>query len=405
MRRPAFYRYNYALMWLPCRIVRVLEPLSFAVVLAWFAYGEQGAAAEHATEAAIFGALLAASFGVSLFLLVAGLAWGGAWRELPTFMSWPAVQALEVLPVLLHAAILTHWARLLGCLSTTPVWSMLYTQATGVYYTHVVNFRSFVAGTTILTFGHQAVFALYEAIADKDGVDDGPAHLSQVVALLVALFIKFLFSFVRLFNVTVQSRRGDLQVLAQASLLRDVSHAFTVNLLPLPVLQAVQERAALPAGSAGSPDQKAGDAADIVAWEFEPAFVLQSDIGPSARRPLAFHVSPSRAHTYTRAHLNALTCPFTNLIISRAPPPPPPLLACSHLSGVHRPRIAHHAPGAVRVRLHKHAFQVGLPVLLLAGVNIYKYLKPRIFINILTLFIFCLTLVSSQLSARPVLPL
>ena len=322
MRRPAFYRYNYALMWLPCRIVRVLEPLSFAVVLAWFAYGAQGAAAEHATEAAIFGVLLAASFGVSLFLFVAGLAWGGAWRELPTFMSWPAVQALEVLPVLLHAAILTHWARLLGRLSTTPVWSLLYTQATGVYYTHVVNYKSFLVGTTILTFGHQAAFALHEAATDP--TDSSAIYLSEIVALLIILVVKFFFTYTTLFNLTEQSRRGDLQVLAQASLLRDVSHAFTVNLLPLPVLQAVQERAALPTGGAASPDQKAGGDADIVAWEFELAFVLQSDIGPSAGPSLFMPPSLSHACIHTRTRLRTHSHPpgwlFTN--ISRAPPTP-----------------------------------------------------------------------------------
>ena len=119
-----------------------------------------------------------------------------------------------------------------------------------------------------------AAFTLYDAVAfPEHGSAD---YLAQIVALLIILSIKFCFSFATLYNLTEQSRRGDLQILARASILRDMSHAFTVNLLPLPVLQAIQERASLPSVSTASSDSNIGG--DIVAWQFDPAFVLQSDI-------------------------------------------------------------------------------------------------------------------------------
>ena len=35
-------------------------------------------------------------------------------------------QVLEMLPTLLHGAVLTHWSRVIGCSITTPVLALLY---------------------------------------------------------------------------------------------------------------------------------------------------------------------------------------------------------------------------------------------------------------------------------------
>lgn len=92
----------------------------------WLAYSTWDQAALHTTEAIIFGALLFSSGVLATALLLAGLALGGAWRQLPPQMSWEAMQWLEMLPTLLHSAILTHWSRLIGCSTATPVLSLLY---------------------------------------------------------------------------------------------------------------------------------------------------------------------------------------------------------------------------------------------------------------------------------------
>ena len=68
------------------------QPIAVAATCAWIAFGSWDDAVEHPTEAAIFGALLAASCALASALLAAGLAWGGPWRQMPADASWEAVQ-------------------------------------------------------------------------------------------------------------------------------------------------------------------------------------------------------------------------------------------------------------------------------------------------------------------------
>ena len=125
--RPAFTRHRYANMWFSTRIWRLLEPSIVLVVSIWLAYGSWEHTRDHAAAAAALGALLVANFVVAAALLAAGLVWGGAWRKLPAFLSWPCVQVLEALPAVLDAFVLSHWARLIGRTVSTPVYAMLHT--------------------------------------------------------------------------------------------------------------------------------------------------------------------------------------------------------------------------------------------------------------------------------------
>ena len=77
-------------------------------------------------QAIILGSLLGASFCLTALALCTGLSLGGAWRELPRGLSWEVVQLMEMAPTLLHAAILTHWSRLLACTPSTAVLALLY---------------------------------------------------------------------------------------------------------------------------------------------------------------------------------------------------------------------------------------------------------------------------------------
>ena len=93
----------------------------------WLAYGSWERARDQMTAAAVLGSLLAVNFSVAVVLLAAGLVWGGAWRELPTFCTWPRAQLLEAIPSVLDALVLSHWARLIGRTVSTPVYSVLFT--------------------------------------------------------------------------------------------------------------------------------------------------------------------------------------------------------------------------------------------------------------------------------------
>ena len=95
-RRPIFLQFRYENLWFSSRIVRVLEPLVVAAVCAWLSYGAYDEAVKHATEAAIFGALLGGSSALAAALLGVGLAFGGPWRELPAGYNWKLLQARPV---------------------------------------------------------------------------------------------------------------------------------------------------------------------------------------------------------------------------------------------------------------------------------------------------------------------
>ena len=85
-----------------------------------------GSWVQHPTKAIILGSLLAGSWAVATALLVVGLVLGGAWREMPRSYSWEVVQVMEMLPTLLHAAILTHWSLVMGRTLCTVVLALLY---------------------------------------------------------------------------------------------------------------------------------------------------------------------------------------------------------------------------------------------------------------------------------------
>ena len=262
-RSPEYLRYRYRMLWLPSRAMRVLEPLSVAVVCAWLAYGAGWKlAADRATEAAVFGALLFTNFLAAAFLMAMGLVRGGAWREMPTILNLTLLQALELLPPLINAAVLTHWARYTGRLLSIPVWTQLVTIAHTVITSHVV-FPFFYSACTVIIFTHQSAVVAYASM--RGGLGGDGLHWLDCALVMYGIVFRFATALSSSAKNIERRRLGDLKIHTQAKELHALERDLLVNFLPPPVLQAVQDRALL-------------KDFDILAWAFHPACCLQSDI-------------------------------------------------------------------------------------------------------------------------------
>lgn len=256
---PVYYQYRYTRMWHQARVVRVIEPLSVAVVCTLLAWNAPANAINHVIEAAVFGALLIISFTASLYAV-----WVG--NRFPTYVSWSTLQKCEMLPVILHASILSHWSRLLGVVTTTPVWTLLFTLGNDVYFNNIMR-PGHSAVTTAIIFVHQCVCVAVSGEANYQWID--------IVFFIALCTTYFTVSFFINLNMHEHSRRSDLQILNRTQLLRDMSQSIMHNFLPVPVLSALHNRdKSLNNRSMGG----TGGGADILAWEFNPAFVLQSDL-------------------------------------------------------------------------------------------------------------------------------
>ena len=269
--RPAYLRYRYALVWLTTRSLLVWEPLAVAALCLWLGYGALDEADDQIVTAAIFGFLLGVSCLANAAALAAGLAWGGAWRELPTSVSWHVSQAIEILPTLLHAAILSQWAYRIDRLNSTPVWAMHYFIAYTAHSTNVQ--RRYVMAATSIIFGHQIALIAYDAMTNPDWSSPqrgGSLRWVNTVFVTTAIALDFMFIWTFALPIVESKRFEDFRVHSRAKLLHDVAHGLVSNFLPAPVLKAVQDRTGNASGG--------GNDSEIVAWAYDPACVLQSDI-------------------------------------------------------------------------------------------------------------------------------
>ena len=258
--------------WLNARVLLVLEPLAVAVLCMWLGYGALDEFGNHFTEAAVFGLLLGVSCLANAAALAAGLAWGGAWRELPTSVSWHVSHAIEILPTLLHTSLLSQWAYRIDRLTSTPVWALLYFIAYIAHSTHV-QIR-YVMVATFFIFGHQCALVAYGAMTLPNWSspqNGGNLRWVNTVFVMGGITLNFLFIWAFAMPVVESKRFEDFRVHSRAKLLHDVAHGLVSNFLPAPVLKAVQDRAGNTSGG-GKNDS------EIVAWAYDPACVLQSDI-------------------------------------------------------------------------------------------------------------------------------
>ena len=277
--RPGYLCYRYKSMWLGTRITRVTEPLIVAAVCVWLAYGaSEDVKGQLTAETEVaMASLLAASFLVASALLAAGLAWGGAWRRPPTSLSCSLAQALEALPVLLHAALLSQWSYRVGRITSAPVFGMLFSLAHVTHASLLLPVNA--AAVTFVIFALHAGLIGYQAVATGDKAIEalsGQLRWLDTLQVIIVWLIFLGYSAAVVLPALERKRGEDFYVHARAKLLRNVAHDLVVNFLPAPVMSAVQERAARAA-----PKEPAGDLlgdSDIVAWAYDPACVLQSDI-------------------------------------------------------------------------------------------------------------------------------
>ena len=269
--RPAYLRYRYALAWLNARSLLVWEPLAVAALCLWLGYGALDEADDQIVTASIFGFLIGVSCLANAAALAAGLAWGGAWRELPTSVSWHVSHAIEILPTLLHTSLLSQWAYRIDRLTSTPVWALLYFIAYIAHSTHVQS--RYVMVATFFIFGHQCALVAYGAMTLPNWSspqNGGNLRWVNTVFVMGGITLNFLFIWTFAMPVVESKRFEDFRVHTRAKLLHDVAHGLVSNFLPAPVLKAVQDRAGNASGE--------GNDSEIVAWAYDPACVLQSDI-------------------------------------------------------------------------------------------------------------------------------
>ena len=136
-----------------------------------------------------------------------------------------------------------------------------------------------VLASTSLVVAHHCALVAYEAMvtpgwSSANHSDD----LRWVGTVLVVYEIALISIPANVMNrpYADAKQREDFFAHTRAKLLRNVAHDLVVNFLPAPVMRAVQERAARAA-----PKDSPGDLLDdseIVAWAYDPACVLQSDI-------------------------------------------------------------------------------------------------------------------------------
>ena len=239
----AFYRYRFAPLWYPSRVRGICEILLAVVVCAWLAYGSWDRAIAHQTEAIIMGSILGASLACHTAALAAGILLGEAWRDWPASLTWSQYQWLEMLPTLLHAALVSHYAHLIGRLLATPTWALIHFYGVFTSLSTSVLDPPHCLAVRTLTMAHQCALVAYEAMT-QPGWED-PSGYTWVECFYVGFFCAFFVNAIayRTSSVVAEATRvKDIQTLTRAVLQRDVTVALVSNFLPPVVLQAVQER-------------------------------------------------------------------------------------------------------------------------------------------------------------------
>ena len=213
--------------------MRVWEPIGTGIVCAWIAYNALEEAKQQAAAAAICGALLVASCFVSTAALVAGLAWGGAWREMPTSVPWDVMICIEMAPILLHSAILTQWSRLLGRVGSTPVWAMLHTLAANPA-SHLLTPGHTIFATCAIFF-HQCAMVGYEAMTAPDWASPARGGSLRWIDPFLVMFeiaAVFLVAWFNTIWAAENKRRLDYSIHTRAKVLHDVAKELVTNFLP-----------------------------------------------------------------------------------------------------------------------------------------------------------------------------
>ena len=192
------------------------EPLCVLAVCAWLAYGAGGEAGSHHVETAIMGSLLAASFLLSAASLCMGLRFGGRWREMPPGWRWWPLQLLEMVPTLLHGAVIVHYSRLLGRLLSTPVWAMINLIGIATSGTTALLSPVFGFATRLILISHLCAVMAYEALTVPGWSDPerggGLRWLEYAFSAIVLLLAIWVVAYLTTASISHKARLSDLQV-------------------------------------------------------------------------------------------------------------------------------------------------------------------------------------------------
>ena len=178
---------------------------------------------------------------------------------------------LPQVPGVLNLGLFSQYSRLIGRVVCTPGLAIVYEACFAATCAHFLDPLHAMA-LQLLLFGHSIAITVSDSVMTPYH-RDAPVVEGSATWLEVAL----LSSFGLIFLVVVgyvygdqmeRLRRSDAQLRARALALHVSTERLVRNFLPAAVLTAVNRRAV----------DGGGNEADIVAWSFDPACVLQSAI-------------------------------------------------------------------------------------------------------------------------------
>ena len=259
---------RYARLWLLARVRGCYDPLAVLFVSLFLSYSTWDTAQHHLIEAAVLGTLLSASFLMMLVITLVGLIIGGRWRRMPQGLSWSFGQKLEMVPSLFNMVIFFEWTRIIRRTVSVPAVALSFEAAFSASCANVLDPLHTLA-LQVLIFGIIFAAMVYDGMTDPQH-HNAPTVSGTATWLEVAVNMLVGFIFITLscyvYNVNQdQMHRNDVRLQQRTLALRTATEDIVCNFLPAPVVSSMNK-------------QSADGVVDIIAWSFDPACMLQSDI-------------------------------------------------------------------------------------------------------------------------------
>ena len=177
--------------------------------------------------------------------------------------------ALPQIPSVLNVGLFHQYLRIIGRIVSTPSLAIAYEVCYSAICAHFLDpLHALVV--QLLIFGHYVALLIYDGMTNPQH-HDAPVVVGSASWLELASLVSFGVGFLTLvgfvYGVQTESmQRSDAELRARALALHASTERIVRNFLPAAVLNSVNRRAA------------DGVNTDIVAWSFDPACLLQSDI-------------------------------------------------------------------------------------------------------------------------------
>ena len=172
---------------------------------------------------------------------------------------------------MLNLSLFYQYLRVIGRSVCTPGAALGYEACYAAACAHFLD-PLHALGVLVYVFGYSAALVAYDGLTIPQH-RDAPVVEGSTTWLEVAVLWCFGFIFLVVVGFTYghqmeRMRRSDADLRARALALHASTERLVRNFLPAAVLSALNRR----------PADEGGDGADIVAWSFDPACLLQSDI-------------------------------------------------------------------------------------------------------------------------------